>query len=96
MRVVIVGGGNVGFTSAEALCRFHDVLVIEKDTAKADKATTLAGYGITASDLEWDDYAELDVKDKIVVVLVGFGRVERVPFAEEEDDDAQGERESRK
>jgi hypothetical protein len=28
-----------------------------------------AGYGITAPDLQWDDYAGLDVKGKIVVVL---------------------------
>ncbi|HRN63199.1 MAG TPA: M28 family metallopeptidase, partial [Luteimonas sp.] len=29
-----------------------------------------AGYGITAPELGWDDYAGLDVKDKIVVVLI--------------------------
>jgi hypothetical protein len=28
-----------------------------------------AGYGITAPDLQWDDYMGLDVKGKIVVVL---------------------------
>jgi hypothetical protein len=28
-----------------------------------------AGYGITASDLHYDDYAGLDVKDKIVMIL---------------------------
>ncbi|MFB3920827.1 MAG: M28 family peptidase [Terriglobia bacterium] len=28
-----------------------------------------AGYGITASDLHYDDYAHLDVKDKFVIVL---------------------------
>jgi len=28
-----------------------------------------AGYGITAGEFHYDDYAGLDVKDKIVVVL---------------------------
>ena len=30
-----------------------------------------AGYGISNPDAQWDDYATLDVKDKIVVVLSG-------------------------
>jgi len=30
-----------------------------------------AGYGITAEELNWDDYKNLDVKNKIVVVLLG-------------------------
>lgn len=50
MRVVIVGGGNVGFTSAEALCRFHDVLVIEKDTAKADNIRSLLNVSVLMED----------------------------------------------
>ncbi len=29
-----------------------------------------AGYGVTAPELGWDDYAGLDVRDKLVVVLV--------------------------
>ncbi len=41
----------------------------------APEATTaplvFAGYGITNPDTQWDDYANLDVKDKIVVVLSG-------------------------
>lgn len=35
-----------------------------------------AGYGIVAPEYNWDDYAHIDVKDKIVLVLVndpGFG-----------------------
>ena len=30
-----------------------------------------AGYGITADDLKWDDYKNIDVKNKIAVVLLG-------------------------
>lgn len=33
-----------------------------------------AGYGITAADLQYDDYAGLDVKDKVVLVLTGEPR----------------------
>ncbi|WP_149195104.1 M28 family metallopeptidase [Luteimonas suaedae] len=36
-----------------------------------------AGYGITAPELGWDDYAGLDVEDKIVVVLVNDPDFER-------------------
>ena len=36
---------------------------------KFDAPLVFAGYGITAADLHYDDYAGLDVKDKIVVVL---------------------------
>jgi len=30
-----------------------------------------AGYGLSMPDMNWDDYAEIDVKDKIVIVLDG-------------------------
>ena len=42
-----------------------------------------AGYGITAKDLSWDDYAGLDVKDKIVLVLrySPDGDDEKSPFS---------------
>ena len=33
-----------------------------------------AGYGITAPELEWDDYAGLDVKGKVVLVAAHFPR----------------------
>ena len=37
--------------------------------AQVDGPLVFAGYGITAPDLQWDDYAGMDVKGKIVVVL---------------------------
>ena len=37
--------------------------------AQIDGPMVFAGYGITAPDLQWDDYSGLDVKGKIVVVL---------------------------
>jgi Zn-dependent M28 family amino/carboxypeptidase len=36
-----------------------------------DAELVFLGYGITAPEQEWDDYAKLDVKGKIVVVFVG-------------------------
>jgi Zn-dependent M28 family amino/carboxypeptidase len=36
-----------------------------------------AGYGVSAPELGWDDYADLDVRDKVVVVLVNDPDFER-------------------
>ena len=38
-------------------------------SAQIDGPLVFAGYGITAPDLQWDDYMGLDVKGKIVIVL---------------------------
>jgi Peptidase family M28/PDZ domain/PA domain len=38
-------------------------------SGKASAPVIFAGYGITAPDLKYDDYADLDVKGKIVLVL---------------------------
>lgn len=38
-------------------------------SAKIDTDLVFVGYGITAKDLEYDDYAGLDVKDKVVVIV---------------------------
>ena len=38
-----------------------------------------AGYGITAPELDWDDYADLDVEGKVVVVLVNDPDFETEP-----------------
>jgi trk system potassium uptake protein len=50
MKVIIVGGGNVGYTSAEALCKVHEVLVIEKDSAKADNIKSLLNVSVLHED----------------------------------------------
>lgn len=39
------------------------------DSGRADVPVTFAGYGITAPEYHYDDYAHLDVKDKAVIVL---------------------------
>ena len=44
------------------------------DDGKAEAELVFAGYGITAPDLSYDDYAGLDVKGKIVLVAQDFPR----------------------
>lgn len=39
------------------------------NTADVEAPVVFAGYGITAPELHYDDYAGIDVKDKVVVVL---------------------------
>ncbi|WP_343791908.1 M28 family peptidase [Brevundimonas kwangchunensis] len=36
-----------------------------------DAAVVFAGYGITAPERNWDDYGDLDVRGKVVVVIAG-------------------------
>jgi Zn-dependent M28 family amino/carboxypeptidase len=45
------------------------VPIMISNTAEFDGPLVFAGYGITAPDLNYDDYAGIDVTDKIVVVL---------------------------
>jgi len=50
MRVVVIGAGNVGFTSALALSKAHDVLIVEKDAAKAENAKALLDASVLHED----------------------------------------------
>ncbi len=50
MKVVIIGAGNVGFTSAEALSKVHDVLIVEKDPAKVENAKALLNASVLHED----------------------------------------------
>lgn len=45
------------------------VPIMISNTAEFDGPLVFAGYGITAPELNYDDYAGIDVTDKIVVVL---------------------------
>lgn len=40
-------------------------------THRVDAPLVFVGYGVTAPEYQWNDYEDLDVSDKIVVVLVG-------------------------
>ena len=50
MKVVIFGAGNVGSTSAKALSKVHDVLLVEKDLAKAEAAKSLLNVSVLHED----------------------------------------------
>lgn len=50
MNIVIVGAGNVGIASAEVLSKVHDVLIIEKDVAKAENAKALLNASVFHED----------------------------------------------
>ena len=59
---------------------FHDYVISSERTEQRitweDEPLVFAGFGIVAPEYNWNDYEGLDVKDKIVVVLVndpGFG-----------------------
>ena len=76
-RNEITGPVRAGFTTAagsRALVQGEDIAVEslypQDRVALEDVPLVFAGYGITAPELGWDDYAGLDVKDKIVVILV--------------------------
>lgn len=50
MKIIIVGAGNVGSSSAGALCKLNDVLMIEKDAAKADDIKSTLNVSVLHED----------------------------------------------
>jgi len=40
-------------------------------TADIDAPIVFVGYGVTAPEFQWDDYAGIDVKGKVVLIIVG-------------------------
>ena len=53
----------------------YEDFVVQPDPARATSEVTapavFAGFGISAPDLKWDDYARIDVRGKIAVILAG-------------------------
>lgn len=41
----------------------------ERTDSSVEAAVVFAGFGVTAPDLGWDDYRDIDVRDKLVIVL---------------------------
>ena len=69
-----------GVRESFTLKGFHDYVINSQRTDSSviwkDEALVFAGFGIVAPEYNWNDYENLDVKNKIVVVLVndpGFG-----------------------
>ncbi|HKM13934.1 MAG TPA: NAD-binding protein [Candidatus Methanomethylophilaceae archaeon] len=50
MNIIIIGAGNVGFTSAETLSTVHNVMIIEKDNAKADAIKNMLNVSVLHED----------------------------------------------
>lgn len=50
MKVVIIGAGNVGIAIAEAASQSNDVLVIEKDAVRAEKANSVLQVSVLLED----------------------------------------------
>ncbi len=73
----------VGGDEAWSLVNGEDIaletLHPDGDVALRDVPVVFAGYGITAPELDWDDYAGLDVRGKVVVVLVNDPDFETEP-----------------
>ncbi|HEY6001801.1 MAG TPA: M20/M25/M40 family metallo-hydrolase [Anaeromyxobacter sp.] len=78
-----LGEGNALALGATAPALGKDFLPLDfSDDGTAAGELVFAGYGITAPDLSYDDYAGLDVKGKIVLVAQDFPREsdEKSPF----------------
>lgn len=72
-----VGGRDWALENGEDIAL--ETLHPDGDVALRDVPLVYAGYGITAPELDWDDYAGLDVRGKVVVVLVNDPDFETAP-----------------
>lgn len=71
-------------TASTNLVPLREVVTTSDRAAGAhvgEQEVVFAGYGITAPEFEWDDYAGIDVAGKYVVVLVGDPPVKDGRFA---------------
>ncbi|MFN3728654.1 MAG: potassium channel family protein [Fimbriimonadaceae bacterium] len=79
MYLVLVGGGNVGQTLAKKLLQDgHEVLILEKDTVRADRLSSILGE----ENVMIGDGCEMIVQKK-----AGFGRADVVIAVTGEDED---------
>jgi len=62
------GGQAVNWTFDKEFATYGDVL---RDDTTASGRVVFAGYGVTAPDQHYDDYASIDAKGKIVVYFTG-------------------------
>ncbi|MBS0555962.1 MAG: M28 family peptidase [Proteobacteria bacterium] len=79
VETTLLDGGNVALDVAEGgkvdKYTYRNDLIVGTlqgvpDVAVKDADMVFAGYGIVAPEYHWNDYAGLDVKGKIVIVLV--------------------------
>jgi hypothetical protein len=48
---------------------------------EVEEEVIFAGFGITAAELDWDDYKDIDVKGKVAAILDGMPQVEGKDFS---------------
>ena len=72
-----IGGEEWPLVNSEDIAL--ETLHPDGSVALRDVPVVFAGYGITAPELDWDDYAGLDVRGKLVVVLVNDPDFETAP-----------------
>ncbi len=62
-------------TGAPIMIRFGDDFVVSNQTltpvADIDAPIVFVGYGATAPEFNWDDYAGIDVRGKVILCIVG-------------------------
>lgn len=68
MSFVPASGAAIPLTYGEDYIVFNSKLT---PVADVDAPLIFVGYGATASEFQWDDYAGVDVKGKVIVCIVG-------------------------
>ncbi|MBW4038016.1 MAG: M28 family peptidase [Acidobacteria bacterium] len=62
-------------SNAPVLLKFGDDYTVSNETltptATIDAPIVFVGYGVTAPEFNWDDYAGVDVKGKVILCIVG-------------------------
>lgn len=70
MNIIIIGAGNVGFTSAETLSTVHNVMIIEKDNVKADAIKNMLNVSVLHEDGTNPKVLELAIKKHDASLIV--------------------------
>jgi aminopeptidase YwaD len=73
-RATLKEGNALAIGAAAAALGTNFLPLGFSDDGRVEAELVFAGYGITAPDLSYDDYAGLDVKGKVVVVVQDFPR----------------------
>ena len=72
--VPLKGGAGHGAAAPLKLTYGDDYTVSDQShqaTERIDAPLVFVGYGVTAPEFQWDDYAGVDVKGKVIVCIVG-------------------------
>lgn len=70
MNIIIVGMGTVGYTAAEALTKFHNVMILEKDGKKVEEVKNYLDVSILQDDATSPKILELALKIHSADVII--------------------------